>query len=311
MDIQLKNIEKYYGNHKVLDDLNIYVPSGQVYGFIGANGAGKTTTMKILTGLTARNHGSVRFGGKTLSEILHRETLFGAFISTPSYYKNMTAAENLQIIQDILKKPRSEVDRVLDLVGLSNAAHKEVSSFSFGMKQRLGLAFAFLNQPDILILDEPTNGLDPRGIVEIRDLLRSLSQNEGKTIFISSHNISEIEAIADRIGIIHQGHLLFEGTLDNLYRNHRSTYILEVGDDSKTAVLLEERQITFRKEASRFEIEVQKDEIPALIAALEACRIPVFEISPNKNLEQIFLNLTTGSKKDDRTDPKRIQKNQK
>lgn len=216
MDIQLQHIYKQYGKRQILEDLSITVPSGEIYGFIGANGAGKTTTMKILTGLTPMTKGTVKFGGQDLDDIRHRESLFGAFISTPSYYKNLTAYENLAIVQDILKQPRREVDRVLELVGLTEAKDKEVSSFSFGMKQRLGLAFAFLNNPDILILDEPTNGLDPKGIVEIRELLHRLSTEEGKTIFISSHNISEIEAIADRIGMIHQGHLIFEGTLDEL-----------------------------------------------------------------------------------------------
>lgn len=294
MDIQLQHIYKQYGKRHILEDLSITVPSGEIYGFIGANGAGKTTTMKILTGLTPMTKGTVRFGGQDLADIRHRESLFGAFISTPSYYKNLTAYENLAIVQDILKQPRREVDRVLELVGLTEAKDKEVSAFSFGMKQRLGLAFAFLNNPDILILDEPTNGLDPKGIVEIRELLHRLSTDEGKTIFISSHNISEIEAIADRIGMIHQGRLIFEGTLDELYKSHRSTYILEVAEANPTAHLLAQKGISFTHHQNRFELQISKSEIPALIQKLEQENIRIFEISPNKNLERIFLNLTSG-----------------
>lgn len=294
MDIKLCNINKNYGSRKILKGLNVNVPSGEIYGFIGANGSGKTTTMKIMTGLTPANHGVVKFDGLTLKELAKSEKSFGAFISTPTYYKNLTAVENLTIVQDILGKPKSEVYRVLELVGLSEAADKEVRSFSFGMKQRLGLAFAFLNNPDILILDEPTNGLDPKGIVEIRELLRRLSQEEGKTIFISSHNISEIEAIADRVGIIHQGSLVFEGTLDELYRSNHSTYILEVNDEEKARQLLTEKRIDFMNHQTRFEINLSKSNIPSLLTELIEREISVYEMTPNKNLERIFLNLTAG-----------------
>ncbi|MCO4489985.1 ATP-binding cassette domain-containing protein [Streptococcus infantarius] len=294
MDIKLCKINKNYGSRKILKGLNVNVPSGEIYGFIGANGSGKTTTMKIMTGLTPANHGVVKFDGLTLKELAKSEKSFGAFISTPTYYKNLTAVENLTIVQDILGKPKSEVYRVLELVGLSEAADKEVRSFSFGMKQRLGLAFAFLNNPDILILDEPTNGLDPKGIVEIRELLRRLSQEEGKTIFISSHNISEIEAIADRVGIIHQGSLVFEGTLDELYRSNHSTYILEVNDEEKARQLLTEKRIDFMNHQTRFEINLSKSNIPSLLKELIEREISVYEMTPNKNLERIFLNLTAG-----------------
>ena len=294
MDIKLCKINKNYGSRKILKGLNVNVPSGEIYGFIGANGSGKTTTMKIMTGLTPANHGVVKFDGLTLKELAKSEKSFGAFISTPTYYKNLTAVENLTIVQDILGKPKSEVYRVLELVGLSEAADKEVRSFSFGMKQRLGLAFAFLNNPDILILDEPTNGLDPKGIVEIRELLRRLSQEEGKTIFISSHNISEIEAIADRVGIINQGSLVFEGTLDELYRSNNSTYILEVNDEEKARQLLTEKRIDFMNHQTRFEINLSKSNIPSLLKELIEREISVYEMTPNKNLERIFLNLTAG-----------------
>lgn len=294
MDIKLCKINKNYGSRKILKGLNVNVPSGEIYGFIGANGSGKTTTMKIMTGLTPANHGVVKFDGLTLKELAKSEKSFGAFISTPTYYKNLTAVENLTIVQDILGKPKSEVYRVLELVGLSEAADKEVRSFSFGMKQRLGLAFAFLNNPDTLILDEPTNGLDPKGIVEIRELLRRLSQEEGKTIFISSHNISEIEAIADRVGIIHQGSLVFEGTLDELYRSNHSTYILEVNDEEKARQLLTEKRIDFMNHQTRFEINLSKSNTPSLLKELIEREISVYEMTPNKNLERIFLNLTAG-----------------
>ena len=211
MNIKFNNVNKTYGRKQVLQDINITIPEGKIYGFIGANGAGKTTAMKILTGLTPASSGTVTFDGKELNQLENKAKAFGAFISTPTYYKNLTAYENLAIIQDVLEEPKDEIDRVLEIVGLADAKSKTIAEYSFGMKQRLGLAFSFLNDPDILILDEPTNGLDPKGIVEIRELLYSLSKEQGKTIFISSHNISELESIADMIGIIQNGKLIFEG----------------------------------------------------------------------------------------------------
>ncbi|MFU2164320.1 ATP-binding cassette domain-containing protein [Streptococcus pluranimalium] len=304
MDIHLNHISKKYGDRIILNDVTIKIPSGKIYGFIGANGAGKTTTMKILTGLLPATKGSVCFDGVSFKDLKEQESIFGAFISTPSYYKNLTAYENLAIIQDVLKKPKKEIDRVLNLVGLSEARNKVVSSFSFGMKQRLGLAFAFLNNPDILVLDEPTNGLDPKGIVEIRELLYRLAKEEGKTIFISSHHISEIETIADMVGIIHDGELIFEGTLSELYNKRDSSYHLEVLNPDVLESILQGRNISFVRKESHFEIKASKQDIPVLIKEIVQEGANLLEASPNKNLETIFLDLTKGDRVYDLTDKK-------
>lgn len=296
MDIHLNHISKKYGNRIILNDVTIRIPSGKIYGFIGANGAGKTTTMKILTGLLPATKGNIYFDGVSLNDLKNQEPIIGAFISTPSYYKNLTAYENLAIIQEVLKKPQEEIDRVLNLVGLSEVRNKVVSSFSFGMKQRLGLAFAFLNNPDVLVLDEPTNGLDPKGIVEIRELLYRLAKEEGKTIFISSHHISEIETIADMVGIIHDGELIFEGTLSELYNKRDSTYLFEVANPDVFEHILRVRDISFIRKESHFEINSYKKDIPNLIKLIVQEGIDILEVSPNKNLERIFLDLTKGDK---------------
>ena len=162
------------------------------------------------------------------------------------------------------------------------------------MKQRLGLAFSFLNDPDILILDEPTNGLDPKGIVEIRELLYSLSKEQGKTIFISSHNISELESIADMIGIIQNGKLIFEGELDELYASGESSYLLEIDDIDQAKTVLSEEGISFTNKEHKFQIKSSKHRIPEVVKALLDRDIDIFEITPNKNLERIFLDLTDG-----------------
>ena len=294
MDIVLKNVCKQYGKKKVVDNINLFIPSGKIYGFIGLNGAGKTTTMKMMTGLTPVSSGKIKYSGKDIEEIQKNHRSFGAFISTPSYYKNLTAYENLSMIQQVLKQPLSEVDRVLDLVGLNNSKQKRISAFSFGMKQRLGLAFAFLNNPDVLILDEPTNGLDPKGIVEIRDLLYYLSKVEGKTIFISSHNIAELEQISDVIGIIHKGKIVFQGSLETLYNESGLSYLVEVDDEKKMKQFLEEAHISFEVERNIFEVTISKKHIPDMISELQRRSISIYEIVANRNLENIFLKITKG-----------------
>lgn len=296
MEILLKNVSKQYGGKKVVDNIDIHISSGKIYGFIGLNGAGKTTTMRMMTGLTPLSSGKITFDGKTLEELPDRYSAFGAFISTPSYYKNLTSFENLALIQKVIKQPISEVDRVLELVGLRHAKKVRVSEFSFGMKQRLGLAFAFLNNPDILILDEPTNGLDPKGIMEIRELLYYLANTEGKTIFISSHNIAELEQISDLIGIINQGKMIFEGTLDELYNQKGISYQIEVDNEEEAILFFQVNHIPFERYRKTFELRIHKQEIPYLLRKMQNEGIQLYEIIPNKNLERIFLDLTREEK---------------
>lgn len=292
MDIVLKNVCKQYGKKKIVDNVNLTVPSGKIYGFIGLNGAGKTTTMKMMTGLTPLSSGTITYSGQNIKDIKKDHHSFGAFISTPSYYKNLTAYENLAMIQKVLKQPLSEVDRVLELVGLKNSKQKKIREFSFGMKQRLGLAFAFLNNPDVLILDEPTNGLDPQGIVEIRDLLYYLSKVEGKTVFISSHNIVELEHISDVIGIIHKGKIIFQGSLETLYNESGLSYLVEVDDEKKMKEFLKEQNISFELDRNIFEIIISRKNIPNMINELQKKDISLYEIVANRNLESIFLKIT-------------------
>jgi ABC-type multidrug transport system ATPase subunit len=298
VEIKIEDLTKKYHNKIVVDHLNLTIPSQSVYGFIGPNGAGKTTTMRMMTGLLPPSSGKITFDGKQLNDLAAENTnIFGAFISTPSYYKNLTAFENLKMIQDILNGSLKEIDRVLELVNLQYAKNKKVSEFSFGMKQRLGLAFAFLNNPSILILDEPTNGLDPKGVFEIRELLRHLSKDEGKTIFISSHNITEIELISDYVGIINNGRKIFQGKLDELYQKRGITYLLETDNSNETIKVLQKKNVVFSFNERYFELQINKTKIPSLLLDLQSSNIKVYEITPDKNLERIFLNLTnTGGK---------------
>ena len=215
--ITTEKLTKKYKKFTSVNKVSLHIKKGSIYGFLGPNGAGKSTTMKMLLGLTAPTSGSFQIDGKQFPNdrltILKR---IGSFIEAPSFYANLTGRENLDIIRRILGLPQNAVEDALDLVGLSQFGDRLAKKYSLGMKQRLGLAGALLGRPPILILDEPTNGLDPSGIHEIRNLIKSLPTFYDCTVLISSHMLSEIELIADDIGILNHGRMLFEGSLDDL-----------------------------------------------------------------------------------------------
>ena len=215
--ITTKHLTKKYKNFVSVNNVSLHIRKGSIYGFLGPNGAGKSTTMKMLLGLTVPTKGSFSIDGKHFPEdrmdILKE---IGSFIEAPSFYTNLTGRENLDVIRRILGLPKESVEDALELVGLTEFGDRLAKKYSLGMKQRLGLAGALLGRPPILILDEPTNGLDPSGIHEIRELVKSLPGLYDCTILISSHMLSEIELMADDIGILNHGRLLFEGSLDEL-----------------------------------------------------------------------------------------------
>lgn len=220
--IETKQLKKVYKNFTAVDSISLHVMEGHIYGFLGPNGAGKSTTMKMLLGLTPPTSGTFSIEGKHFpndrTQILKS---IGSFIESPSFYPNLTGKENLEIIRDILGLPLRSVDDALELVGLSEFGNRLAKKYSLGMKQRLGLASALIGKPPILILDEPTNGLDPTGIHEIRTLIKSLPKLYHCTILISSHMLSEVELMADDIGILNHGRQLFEGSMDDLRQTAR------------------------------------------------------------------------------------------
>lgn len=215
--IETNNLTKSYSDFTAVSGINLHIPKGAVYGFLGPNGAGKSTTMKMFLGLTNPTSGSFTIDGKKYPD--NRVQILkeiGSFIEAPAFYGNLSGEENLEIIRKILGLPKSSVAEALEIVGLTQYKKRLAKKYSLGMKQRLGLASALIGKPPILILDEPTNGLDPVGIHEIRTLIRSLPEKFNCTVLVSSHLLSEIELMADTIGILNHGHLLFEGTLDQL-----------------------------------------------------------------------------------------------
>ncbi len=215
--IETQNLTKSYADFTAVSEVNLHIPKGTVYGFLGPNGAGKSTTMKMFLGLTKPTSGSFEIDGMKYPENrvrILKET--GSFIEAPAFYGNLSGEENLDIIRRILGLPKSAVSEAMELVGLTQYKGRLAKKYSLGMKQRLGLAGALIGRPPILILDEPTNGLDPVGIHEIRMLIRSLPRKFDCTVLVSSHLLSEVELMADHIGILNRGRLLFEGTLDRL-----------------------------------------------------------------------------------------------
>ncbi|WP_091742540.1 ABC transporter ATP-binding protein [Marininema mesophilum] len=239
--IKTLNLTKIYGEQKSVDNLNMTVKQGQIYGFLGRNGAGKTTTIRMLLGLIKPTHGEIEIFGENFinnqKEILRK---IGSIVEVPGFYENLTARENLLVNARIIGiHKKKAIDESLEIVGLHNETKKLVGEYSLGMKQRLGIARALLHYPELLILDEPTNGLDPIGIKEMRRLIFNLASERNITILISSHILSEIEQLVDHLGIIHQGRLLEEVSFDQLRKRNRKYLEFQVSNDNKATMLLE------------------------------------------------------------------------
>lgn len=235
------NVSKKYGNQLAVDNINMTINKGDIYGFIGQNGAGKTTLIRMITGLVHRTNGEIElFGGSSESELNYGRTLIGSLIETPSFYANMTARENLEVSRLIRNIAGKEcIDEVLELVGLKDAGKKKFKNFSLGMKQRLGIANALMGNPKLLILDEPINGLDPMGIVEVRELLKKVNKEKDMTILISSHILTELSELATKYGIISKGKLIQEISAEELKEKCRQYIDTHVDDTSRTVTLLE------------------------------------------------------------------------
>ncbi|WP_085994154.1 ABC transporter ATP-binding protein [Oceanobacillus senegalensis] len=293
-EIETVEITKKYGGETVVNNLSLNIPTGSIYGFLGPNGAGKTTTMRMLVGLIKPDKGSICYKGGDLQQ--NKRAILkniGCFIDTPNYYPHLTGYENLKYIQEILNMSIAEVDRVLKVVNLDFAKDKKVKEYSLGMRQRLGLAFSLLNDPDVLILDEPTNGLDPEGIYEIRNLLIHLSEVEMKTIVVSSHNLAEIESMASHIGMINQGNMIYEGSLKDLYESTLDEYTITVDNPEGVKQILKNQSISFSGQANQIVVKMSQDEAAQLNEILVNRGVKVFELTQSKKtLEDVFLSLT-------------------
>ncbi len=295
--IETKALCKQYGPHTAVDHVELHVPQGCVYGFIGPNGAGKSTTMKMLLGLIHPTAGRVRLLGQELTEKsrlpLLRQT--GSLIESPAGYLHLTAQENLEIVADLKGVPHKDIGRVLDIVHLTQDRNRRVGQYSLGMKQRLGIAMALLGSPKLLILDEPTNGLDPAGIQEMRALIRNMPAATGATVLFSSHLLGEMEQMVEQVGIIDHGHILFEGPLTELQRHSRGNVTLRLLDPAKAAPILRANGLTAHSDSCVVTLPPLQDALLAdLVQKLAACGAGVVELTPHtKTLEEIFLSLTS------------------
>ncbi|MEM9895977.1 MAG: ATP-binding cassette domain-containing protein [Bacteroidota bacterium] len=295
--IEVENLHfGYRAKTAILESLNLSVPEGSIYGFLGANGAGKSTTIRNILGLLKPRSGSICLFGKELkSSVPSVFAEIGALIESPSLYHHLSGVENLKIACKYQRASYTNIENTLARVGLAAEKNKKVKHYSMGMKQRLGLALALIHDPQLLILDEPINGLDPSGINEIRDTLLRL-RDEGKTILLSSHILAEVEKIASRIGIIKDGAMVFEGSLQELeeFKSLGTKLRIQVGHLAKAKNCLEnDFHVEADPEAMLLEIDIDSIEhIPEIVQRLVGCEVKVYEVQPvKKDLEQMFLSI--------------------
>ena len=289
-------VHSFSNDEVVLNGISLCVEEGSIYGFLGPNGAGKTTTLRLVLGLLKKQRGSITVFGEDFEKNRVRSLKkIGSMIESPSIYSHLTAVENLHLLQKIYQCPRQRIGEVLELVGLANTGRKKAGEFSLGMKQRLSIAIALLNSPALLILDEPTNGLDPNGIIEIRELLRGLNEGNGITIVISSHLLSEIDKLVSHIGIINKGRMMFQGTLEELKEKQQQSIsvVFETSDGDRTREVMTRNGIEAEYQNGRCTLPAMpKGKIAEINRQLVLKGVDVFEVAVVKNdLERIFMDM--------------------
>lgn len=297
--LSLQGVTLRYGKLTALDSVDLAIPPGAIYGFLGPNGAGKTTAIRCAMGLLTPQSGRVEIGGHDLKRN-RRQALasVGAVIETPALFPNLTGRENLDVTRRLIGARPAQIDKALELVDMRDAAKRRVGHYSLGMKQRMGLARALLAEPRLLILDEPTNGLDPAGIRDMRALIRDLPTRTGATIFMSSHLLSEVEQIATHVGLLQHGRVLFDGSLDELSRQQTPRLIVEASPaDTAAAVIAEAGFANAIREDDRFILAdadaLTPERAAALNAALHAAGCAVSELRLERaDLETTFMTLT-------------------
>ena len=294
--VETHDLCKQYGNALRVAHLDLDVPERCIYGFLGPNGAGKSTTLKMLLGLVRPTAGSISVFGKEVNGHNRLDILrqVGSLIESPSYYGHLTGEENLRIVQTLRNVPEKNIREVLQIVRLDGQRGKKVAHYSLGMKQRLGLAAALLGFPRLLILDEPTNGLDPAGIQEMRELICSLPGQFGMTVVVSSHLLSEIDQMANVVGIIREGELVFQDTLEALHGRSRHHLALRTTNNAVARDALREQSVPCQEEEGYLILPILSDEIAAQLTRLLGSRnLGVIRLEERqKSLEDIFLELT-------------------
>jgi ABC-2 type transport system ATP-binding protein len=296
--IETHGLTRKFGDQVAVDALDMHVGKGEIYGFLGLNGAGKTTTIRMLMGLSRATAGRMAILGHEVprrrTEVMGR---VGALVESPSYYAHLTGRENLKVLAVLLGVSDTRIAEVLRQVGLADAAEKKAGQYSLGMKQRLGLAAALLGEPELLVLDEPTNGLDPAGIQEMRNLIVQLPREHGITVLVSSHLLSEVDQMATHVGVVHHGRMLFQGPIENLRARSSASVVIECDRPAEAHRDLLRAEIPARHDAGQlalasFEPAVAAHAVRELVLAGHS----VFRVSERRpTLEDIFLELTAES----------------
>jgi len=297
--IEIQKLSKSFGSLKAVDQLDLTVYRGDVFGFLGPNGAGKSTTIRMLLSLIRPDKGEIKIFDENLFSnrisILRR---IGCIIEKPDFYKYLSARNNLKLLSAYsgLKVSDKKLDEVFELVGLKGRSLESVKGYSHGMKQRLGIAQALIHDPDLIILDEPTTGLDPQGIIDIRNLIMYLSKEQGKTIFLSSHILSEIELVANRMAILNHGRLVVQGEVKSLLENEDRVVEMELDRPNDAASLLSNSlnmQADVIDKGKILQFKLKQEKIPEIISLLSANGISIYQVNARRHLEDVFLKLTS------------------
>lgn len=293
--LKTSNLTKRFRGKQVVNGVNLAIQKGEIYGFLGPNGAGKTTTIRMLLGLMKPTHGSIHIFGQDLKK--HKLAILskvGSLVESPSYYGHLTAIENLEALRKILNVPKARIGEVLEIVRLTKDAKRPVKGFSLGMKQRLGIAAALLGNPELLILDEPTNGLDPAGIQEMRELIKSLPKKYDVTIVVSSHLLSEIDQMATQVGIITKGSLIFQDSIEVLRKRSTPTIRIHTNDQKEAKKILLSSGIQVQDQDPFLTLDQADDLLTAkAVKNLVKGNLSVYRVEEQKmSLEEIFLDLT-------------------
>ncbi|MEG0385971.1 MAG: ABC transporter ATP-binding protein [Solibacillus sp.] len=295
--VQTENLSKNFGKEQAVSGLDLKIRKGEIYGFLGPNGAGKTTTIRMLLGLMKPTAGKIKIFQKDITkeriEILSK---IGSLVENPSYYPHLTAYENLEALRKILGVPKTRIDEVLAIVRLTEAANKKVKGFSLGMKQRLGIAASLLHKPELLILDEPTNGLDPSGIIEIRNLIKRLPSDYGMTVVISSHLLSEIDQMATTVGIVSKGKMIFQDSIEAMRMHAQPKVLFKVNKSEQAWRLLVANGIKAECKEGQIVLDECADEkVAQIVQILVQGGFSVYRVEEEKqSLEDIFLQMTAG-----------------
>lgn len=297
--LELKNVSKSFGKRKIIDNISLKVNSGEIFGFLGPNGSGKTTTIKMILRLIDSDEGEIKVNGlDNRKQFEQAMECIGAIVENPDMYKYMSGIDNLKLHARIRNIDEKRIYEVLEMVGLKDRAKDKVGKYSLGMKQRLGLALTLLHNPKVLILDEPTNGLDPAGIKQLRDILKKISHEENVAVFVSSHILTEMQQMCDRVAVLDNGKIVKIEQITNSKEEKIETIELRIKDKTKAIKILKEKfEVDAKEEKDSLLVTIQTEKVPEVVRKLAIEDVGIKAVIPREhNLEEIFFDATEGGK---------------